>query len=349
VLVPPPPRQFAPFAECAAIATAPRSALAQKLSHAMAEAGYVLNLNAWDFCLKGKRLRKQREDFPREAFQTAPWQEMIDSLSYQKETTKQGRNFRRKFRVPASLFDFVVATVLHRQLFPEYDQNGCGRDAFGRPIATIHVKILIVFRLLGTGGDFSTVYDGTKVDEQTARKFFHRFNQVFVRSLYGDWVHPPSSKEQVDEALTIYKRLGLPGAIGSTDCFHLFWDRCPAQLKVDCRNGRYTRCTLVWSVSNDHHRKIYALTDPFHGTVSDKTIQVYDGFLQSVHLKTNPLFGNVQYTLFDDEGTPKQREGAWIISDNGYHKWNTMQCPPTTCTSQEQVIFREVIESARYL
>lgn len=273
---------------------------------------------------------------------------MLDSGAYKLDTTKQGRNFRRKFRVPASLFDFLVSTALHRRLFPEYDNDGSGKDAFGRPIATLHVKVLVVLRVLGSGCDFTSVYEGSKVDEQTARKFFHRFNHVFVRSLYREWIHPPSTKEEVDEALEIYRRLGFPGAIGSTDCFHLFWDKCPAQLKVDCRNGRYKRCTLVWSISNDHHRKIYSLSNPFNGCISDKTIQVYDGFLQNVHLKQEPLFAKAKFTLFDEHGMPKEREGVWIICDNGYHKWESMQMPPSTCTSQAEVIFREVLESARY-
>jgi len=307
--------------------------------------------DAWDSMFgegqKSKRPRKQRVEFPREDFENAPWQLWLTSGDYRIESTKPGRKFRRKFRLPAPLFDFIVATALQRKFFPEYDVNGSGQDAFGRPIPSLQIKILIVMRLLGSGGEFASIYDGSKVDEQTARKFFYRFNDIFARSLYRTWVRPPSTDQEVDEILAIYKRLGLPGAIGSTDCFHLFWDQCPSQLKVECRNGRYKRCTLVWSVSNDHHRKIYSITDPFNGCTSDKTIQQYDGFLRSVHDKTEPLFANVRYNLFDESGCPRERVGAWILCDNGYHKFECMQPPPSTCTSQSEVIFREVLESAR--
>jgi len=103
----------------------------------------IFNGSTWNTCFQAatKRPRKQREDFPREDFSQAPWQIMITSGAYKIETTKEGRNFRRKYRVPASVFDFIVETVLHRKLFPEYDTNGCGKDAFGRPIASLHVKI----------------------------------------------------------------------------------------------------------------------------------------------------------------------------------------------------------------
>jgi hypothetical protein len=49
----------------------------------------------------------------------------------------------------------------------------------------------------------------------------------------------------------------------------------------------------------------------------------------------------------DESGCPREHRGAWILCDNGYHKWETMQMPPTHCTSHMEVIFREVLESAR--
>ena len=295
-----------------------------------------------------KRLRKPRQEFLREDFASAPWQVMLTLGTYKIETTKQGRQFRRKFRVPAPLFDYIVGTLLHRKLFPEYDDAGNGKDAFRRPIPTFQVKVLCVFRVLGSGCEFASVYEGSKIDEHTARVFFHRFNNIFAHSFYKIWVHPPSTEQDLKETMAIYQRLGLPGGIGSTDCFHLFWDKCPAQLKVDCKNGRYKRCTLVWSVSNDHHRWIYSITEPFNGCTSDKTISQYDGFLQSVHRRTDPLFSNARFTLVDEHGNSHEHVGGWILCDNGYHKWETMQMPPSHATSQDEVIFREVLESARY-
>ena len=311
----------------------------------------AVDSDAWssvfDQSKEGKRPRKERVDFPREDFASAPWQVMLSTGTYRLETTKPVRTFRRKFRVPGVLFDYIVQAVLHRRLFREYDMNGSGTDACCRPIPSLQVKILCVLRVLGSGCDFTACYDGSKVDEQTVRKFFHRFNSSFASSFYKEWVHPPCNEKELQETLEIYKRLGLPGGVGSTDCFHLFWDKCPAQLKVDCRNGRYKRCTLVWSVSNDHHRKIYSMSQPFHGCTSDKTISQYDSFLQAVHLKSDPLFANAKYTLYDDCGCPNACTGAWILCDNGYHKWESMQMPPSHCVSQSEVIFREVLESAR--
>ena len=79
----------------------------------MAEAVCIFNADAWNVFLKvPKHLRKEREEFPREVFKTSPWQEMIDSGSYKLQTTKQGRSFRRKFRLPASMFDWIASKYM---------------------------------------------------------------------------------------------------------------------------------------------------------------------------------------------------------------------------------------------
>ena len=51
-----------------------------------------------------------------------------------------------------------------------------------------------------------------------------------------DWVKPSATEEAIRADETHYAGLGFPGAIGSLDCTHLRWDRCPAgiQLTICC-------------------------------------------------------------------------------------------------------------------
>ena len=79
----------------------------------------------------GKRPRKPRVELPRVDFSQAPWQVMLTSGAYKVLTSREGRQFRRKFRLPADLFDHIVAVLLHRKLFREYDPAGAGKDAYG--------------------------------------------------------------------------------------------------------------------------------------------------------------------------------------------------------------------------
>jgi hypothetical protein len=296
---------------------------------------------------KRKLPRKQREELEREDFQNAPWQRMIDSGSYRNPRTRHGLHFRRRYRVPAPLFDYIVEKAVSGRWFQEYEK-GCGAtDALGRPIPSLHVKILSSLRILGTGCAFSDCYDGSFMDGQTVRKFYYRFIDQFARHLYSEWIYGPRDATELDTTLSIYHRLGLTGAIGSTDCFHLFWDRCPQQLKVDCKNGKYKRCTLVFSIVNDHHRRIYSCTHPFHGTCNDKVVASYDGFICTLQKERNPMYSNRTFTLKNESGVSFEVKGVWLLCDGGYHQWRIMQSPPSHACSGKEVLFREVLESAR--
>jgi hypothetical protein len=79
--------------------------------------------DAWRSLLDGsakrqKRPRKTRVDFDRVDFAQSQWQLMVTSGAYKIATTKAGRIFRRTFRVPPELFDFIVEPALHRKWFP---------------------------------------------------------------------------------------------------------------------------------------------------------------------------------------------------------------------------------------
>jgi hypothetical protein len=128
---------------------------------------------------KRKRPRKQREELEREDFQNAPWQRMIDSGSYNNPRSRHGLHFRRRYRVPAPLFDYIVEKAVHGRWFPEYGKGCSAIDALGRPIPSLHVKILSSLRILGTGCAFSDCYDGSFMDGQTVRKFYYRLRPTF--------------------------------------------------------------------------------------------------------------------------------------------------------------------------
>ena len=167
----------------------------------------AFNAAAWSYVFKAaKRERKPRQELPREDYATAPWQLMVDSGSYRQVETRQGKSFRKKFRVPFPVFDYIVAQALHWKWFPEYNSQGSGKDAVGREIPSLQVKILCVLRVLGSGCEFAGCYDGSRVDEQTVRKFFYRFLTVFASQMYKIWVHPPSTDHELQQTLQICAR-----------------------------------------------------------------------------------------------------------------------------------------------
>jgi hypothetical protein len=117
-------------------------------------------------------------------------------------------------------------------------------------------------------------------------------------------VTPPSTTEDVQRIANIYAMLGIPGAVGSTDCTHIPLGKCPVSWRNSCI-GKEGFPTLAYSMTCDHTRKIMACSGGFPGTYNDKTIARYDAFISEV--AQNPLFKNFKYNLETKQGVIIQK------------------------------------------
>ena len=133
--------------------------------------------------------------------------------------------------------------------------------------------------MLGRGGCFDNQYDGSGIDEETLRTFFHNFCEFFASRYYDIFIHPPTTPDEIDGVTSIYRRLGFPGAIGSVDCVHVRWDKCPFSLRSTC-TGKEGYPTLAYEAVVDHHKRIRSVTKSHYGSRNDKTIVKYDEYVQ---------------------------------------------------------------------
>ena len=62
--------------------------------------------------------------------------------------------------------------------------------------------------------------------ETTARRAFPTFCEKFEEVYYSDYVKRPTG-ERLMKVMGVFAMMGLPDCIGSTECVHLKWDRCP--------------------------------------------------------------------------------------------------------------------------
>lgn len=88
----------------------------------------------------------------------------------------------------------------------------------------------------------------TNCSEEVHRKFLIQFVHHFVEKLYDSNVFMPTTTDEIKELESQYRKVGFPGAIGSTDCVHIAWDQVPTQLKVEC-TGKEGFATLTYSVT----------------------------------------------------------------------------------------------------
>ena len=93
-------------------------------------------------------------------------------------------------------------------------------DCTGQMAAPLELEILAVLRVLGRGYCFDRVEELTLISAEVLRVFFRKWCTLYCNH--------PKTEEEIAEAVSIYTKLGLPGCVGSTDCVHIRWERCPA-------------------------------------------------------------------------------------------------------------------------
>ncbi len=102
----------------------------------------------------------------------------------------------------------------------------------------------------------------------------------------------------------IYDMLGMPGAVGSTDCTHIPLGKCPVSWRNSCI-GKEGFPTLVYSMTCDHTRKILHCTGGFPGSYNDKTIARYDAFITDVG--RNKMFTDFTYNIRTNQDVIEQK------------------------------------------
>jgi Plant transposon protein. len=83
---------------------------------------------------------------------------------------------------------------------------------------------------------------------------------IFVpggREAAKDIIKMPHDEDSIAHVTGPYERRGLPGCVGSIDCVHVCWDRCPASIHSVCKGKKDKIPTLAFQVVCSH-KKNYA-------------------------------------------------------------------------------------------
>jgi hypothetical protein len=180
--------------------------------------------------------------------------------------------------------------------------------------------------------------------EPAMRQFFHAFLEKFVAEEMNKWILYPKNVEEAAPIEAVFTTLGFPGCVGSTDCTHVAWEKCPASLQSAC-SGKVGYPTIGYEVTVDNHRRVLFCSQGHPGARNDKKIVLYDEYVMGLKDKTN--LADFKFELRTRDGGTVQREGAWLIVDGGYHLWRCLQ-PPIKCAWREEEIFYSCrLESVR--
>lgn len=93
---------------------------------------------------------------------------------------------------------------------------------------------MICLRILARGNVYDDIAEMSGIGNSTVASIYLQFINNFVKEFFEEFVYPPQG-EELQEVMKIYEVLGLPGAIGSMDCTHIDWGRCPVELFHSCK------------------------------------------------------------------------------------------------------------------
>ena len=239
-----------------------------------------------------------------------------DVIDLMDDTNEKAIAFRNNFRVPyvafLSIYDF-------------FKMRNTKVDATGRPAVDCRLLVLGSLRLLAWGAPFGQLEELTCVNEDTHRQFFLNEFLLWGCRLARDIIFLPRDDTEYAAVESVYRRKGLPGCVGSIDCVHVQWDRCPSGFKGECV-GKSGTPTLAFEVVAAHDGRIQSVSAYNPGAQNDKTIAQNDEAVRKVRNHDTFLSGKTFQTQQED-GTMRTHQGAYYICDGGYCNW-TCLIPP---------------------
>lgn len=275
---------------------------------------------------KPKRFRKV---VPRAPFADSVWWRLLVKGDCKVVGHTQHSLFRRRFGVTYARYAWIVHTASSWVIDPTTSPVTFGDldnavDVVGRQSVPLALKVLGALRMNCKGVCFDAIAELTGMSISTIQTFYHVFWKRFVDELYDTVIVAATTLEVAEKAMATYASMGFPGAIGSVDCTHVSWAKCPAAHR-SVYSGKEKHPTISFQVICDHERRIQHVHPGAPGSRNDKTIQKYDTFIQDLY--TGTILSDLEFTLLDMNGVPTVHRGGYLLSDNGYTRMRCIQCP----------------------
>ena len=202
-----------------------------------------------------RRKRKSpehREEFKNIDYTKTNWGKMIRNPLVKDPNSRFGKLFRRRFRVPFQLFEFLVQLCTDHNIF-------CVKDLHKVKIP-VEIKLLCCLRVLGRDDCFDAIEEMSDVPEKTVYQFFKVFIVRFPECLKSETIKVPAEGEELDRVMHVYAKMGFPGAVGSVDATHVRWHMCPVDFR-HLATGKEKYPSIVFQVTQCYYAVNYFSRD----------------------------------------------------------------------------------------
>jgi hypothetical protein len=157
---------------------------------------------------------------------STPWGLMLKQLANISDINSfEHRKFRRRFRVPFSMFLEIVKECEEGNVF--------GVTVRKNKIA-IDFKVLASLKILGRDLCCDEIDERLNISESHTLFFFKQFVNNYSKVFFDKYVYVARGSD-LQSVMEVYRRMGFPGCVGSMDVTHIYWDKCPNYLRFLCK------------------------------------------------------------------------------------------------------------------
>ena len=179
------------------------------------------------------------------------------------------------------------------------------------------IKVLACLRYMGRGEVWDTIVElcNDIPSVTTLQNFSPKFCKEMKNTYKEGYIHPPRTETEIGSTLQRSALRGIAGCIGFMDGVHVHWGAAPTQWFYFCK-GKCPYATVGWQCTVNHQRRFISVMDAQMGSITDATACKSDPFVRE--LRTNPLYKDFSYDLYDSQGVIYTEKGLWVSVDGGY-------------------------------
>jgi hypothetical protein len=153
----------------------------------------------------------------------------------------------------------------------------------GSPSSPISILILSALRYLGRSWTLDDLQEATCISEEVICVFLHRFLDYGSTVLYERWVTSPTLYGEARTHIKEYEMAGFPGAVGSTDATHVLLERVSNRNRQAHLGFKSSHTARAYNITVNHRRQILSTTSGHPARWNDKTLQLFDPFMEQLH------------------------------------------------------------------
>ena len=204
-------------------------------------------------------------------------------------------------------------------------------------------------RYLGRGLTLDDLEEYTGISTEAIRLSIHKFILFGSTSLYNKYVKNPANSTEMMDCESEFLSAGFPGCVGSTDASHVIIEKCSYRLRQLHLGYKLAHTARTYNITVNHRRKILHTTSGHPARFNDKTLVLFDYFVNRLHDgKCDDLH---QFTLMDfgpnGEIIHTKYKGCYVIVDNGYLNWSVTVPPLKQTSVRSEIRFSQWLESLR--